>query len=70
MNTPKFRETQIEPHIKKQCGQANVNGTLMKSMLVSLPALKEQHRIVAKVDQLMTLCNQLKANSPTAKPPK
>ncbi|WP_253254680.1 restriction endonuclease subunit S, partial [Vibrio parahaemolyticus] len=28
MNTPLFRATQVEPHIKKQCGQANVNGTL------------------------------------------
>ena len=61
MNTPKFRETQIDPHIKKQCGQANVNGTLMKTMLVSLPSLKEQHRIVAKVDQLIAFCDQLKA---------
>jgi type I restriction enzyme S subunit len=26
-----------------------------------LPSLPEQHRIVAKLDQLMTLCNQLKA---------
>jgi len=28
--------------------------------LVGLPPLAEQHRIVAKVDQLMTLCDQLK----------
>lgn len=26
-----------------------------------LPPLPEQHRIVAKVDQLMALCDQLKA---------
>jgi len=61
MNTPLFRRTQIDPHIKKQCGQANVNGTLMKSMIVSIPPLAEQHRIVAKVDELMALCEQLKA---------
>ncbi|ATR84846.1 restriction endonuclease [Pseudomonas sp. HLS-6] len=60
MNAPGFRETQINPHLKQQCGQANVNGTIMKNMLVSVPPLPEQHRIVAKVDQLMALCEQLK----------
>jgi type I restriction enzyme S subunit len=60
MNTPLFRRTQIDPHVKQQCGQANVNGTLMKSMIVSVPPINEQHRIVAKVDELMALCEQLK----------
>jgi type I restriction enzyme, S subunit len=61
MNTPLFRKTQIDPHVKQQCGQANVNGTIMKSMLVPICPLEEQHRIVAKVDELTTLCDQLKA---------
>lgn len=60
MNTPGFRESQINPYLKQQCGQANVNGTIMKNMMVSVPPVAEQHRIVAKVDQLMALCNQLK----------
>jgi len=60
MNTPVFRKTQINPHLKQQCGQANVNGTIMKNMLVTVPPIAEQHRIVAKVDQLMALCDQLK----------
>ncbi|MFY0729979.1 restriction endonuclease subunit S [Pseudomonas sp. NFX15] len=60
MNTPAFRETQINPHLKQQCGQANVNGTIMKNMLISVPPVAEQHRIVAKVDQLMAICDQLK----------
>jgi type I restriction enzyme S subunit len=61
MNTPLFRTTQIDPHVKQQCGQANVNGTIMKSMLIPICPFEEQQRIVAKVDELMTLCDQLKA---------
>src|SRR5205823_6394773 len=61
MNAPSFRETQIVPLIKKQTGQANVNGTTLKNMLIPLPPLAEQHRIVAKVDGLMALCDRLEA---------
>ncbi len=42
-------------------GQPNVNGTSLKSLLVPLPPLAEQHRIVAKVNQLMKLCDELEA---------
>ena len=66
MNTPEFRETQIIPLIKKQTGQANVNGTALKNMLIPLPPLAEQHRVVAKVDALMGLCNRLEASLATA----
>ncbi|MEH2569955.1 restriction endonuclease subunit S [Bradyrhizobium sp. AZCC 2289] len=61
MNTPEFRKTQIIPLIKKQTGQANVNGTALKKMVIPLPPLAEQHRIVAKVDELMGLCDRLEA---------
>ena len=59
MNTLVFRTTQIMPLIKKQTGQANVNGTALKNMMVPLPPLVEQHRIVAKVGELMALCDRL-----------
>lgn len=42
-------------------GQPNVNGTALKSLLIPLPPLAEQHRIVAKVDELMALCDKLEA---------
>ena len=32
----------------------------MNSILIAIPPAAEQHRIVAKVDQLMSLCDQLK----------
>ena len=66
MNTTQFRETQILPLIKKQTGQANVNGTALKNMLIPLPPLAEQHRIVAKVDELMALCDRLEASLTTS----
>jgi type I restriction enzyme S subunit len=65
MNAPEFRATQVVPLIKKQTGQANVNGTALKNMLIPLPPLAEQHRIVAKVDELMALCDRLEASLAT-----
>ena len=66
MLSPVFRSTQVVPHFKQQCGQANVNGTIMKNMLVAVPPQAEQQRIVAKVDSLMTLCDTLKAKLQSA----
>ena len=41
-------------------GQPNVNTTALKSLFIPIPPLAEQHRIVTKIDELMTLCDQLK----------
>lgn len=41
--------------------QPTLNVGLIRSASTPLPPLPEQHRIVAKVDQLMALCDQLKA---------
>jgi type I restriction enzyme S subunit len=40
-------------------GQPNVNATSLKSLFVPLPPFEEQKRIVAKVDELMRLCDVL-----------
>jgi len=61
MNAPYFRETQIIPELRQQCGQANVNGTKLRNMMIPLPPIAEQRRIVEKVGQLMTLCGQIEA---------
>ncbi|GAA81809.1 type I restriction enzyme, R subunit [Pseudoalteromonas sp. BSi20495] len=39
----------------------NVSREQIRSLAVALSPQKEQHRIVTKVDELMTLCDQLKA---------
>ena len=41
--------------------QPNLNLSKVKETVLSLPPLAEQHRIVAKVDELMGLCDQLKS---------
>jgi len=41
--------------------QPALNAKKVKAFLLPLPPTAEQHRIVAKVDQLMALCDQLKA---------
>lgn len=41
-------------------GQPNVNGNSLKSLDFPLPPLAEQKRIVAKVEELMAICDQLK----------
>ena len=40
-------------------GQPNVNGTSLSQLIVPLPSPSEQHRIVAKIDQLMSMCDAL-----------
>jgi type I restriction enzyme S subunit len=42
-------------------GQPNVNGQALGRLEIPLPPLAEQKRIVAKVDELMALCDRLEA---------
>jgi type I restriction enzyme, S subunit len=45
----------------KSVGVPDLGLNKMKNFLIPLPPLAEQHRIVAKVDRLMALCNELEA---------
>jgi type I restriction enzyme S subunit len=46
--------------------QKTVPLTGLRQLIVPLPPLAEQHRIVAKVDELMTLCDRLEAQQTDA----
>ncbi len=68
LNVNYIRLLMDSPLVKRQSlegteGVGNKNLVLRKiaNFLMAIPPLAEQHRIVAKVDQLMTLCDQLKA---------
>ena len=41
-------------------GQDNISVTKSRSIVIPIPPIAEQHRIVAKVDELMALCDDLK----------
>jgi type I restriction enzyme S subunit len=44
---------------KQTTNLASINMTQLKNCLLAVPALEEQHRIVAKVDELMALCDRI-----------
>jgi type I restriction enzyme S subunit len=50
--------TDLAPYVTGTA-QPKMNQAKMNSIPVALPPLAEQHRIVAKVDELMALCDQL-----------
>ena len=42
-----------------------INRTILVSLPIPLPPLAEQHRIVAKVDEMMALCDRLEESLST-----
>lgn len=65
MNSRLVRD-QIEIPIRTAVGLKNVNSTELGNLRIPLPPLAEQHRIVAKLDELTALCDELEARITTA----
>jgi type I restriction enzyme S subunit len=65
MNSSEVRD-QIERPIRSAVGLKNVNLTEFGALAFRLPPLAEQHRVVAKIDALMTLCDRLEESLTTA----
>jgi len=58
MRTREVRSA-FEGDAKQTCGQASISQPQIASLLLPLPPLAEQKGIVAKVDDLMALCDRL-----------
>ena len=55
-------DRRIRPLENDRGAAPRVNMSIVRGYPIPLPPLAEQHRIVAKVDELMALCEQLEAN--------
>ena len=70
---PRFFVTLLgSPYAREYLGRSsvgatmqNLNQSILLNLVIGLPPLAEQHRIVAKVDELMTLCDWLEASLAT-----
>jgi type I restriction enzyme S subunit len=61
INSSICRRDFIEPEVIQQNGQANFNGTKLKSIPIPIPPLAEQAAIVERVEALMKTCRALEA---------
>ncbi len=70
---PQFFVTLIgSPFVREYLGSSavgatmqNLNQSILLNLVIGLPPFAEQHRIVAKVEELMALCDQLEAQITT-----
>jgi type I restriction enzyme S subunit len=62
LNSSEGRDSSTARTYGKSASQGNLNLGLIRTFKVPLPPLAEQHRIVAKVEALMALCDRLEAS--------
>lgn len=59
LNSPIGRKHSSDNTYGKGVSQGNLNLSLIRSFLISLPPRQEQQRIVSRVNELMSLCDEL-----------
>lgn len=62
LRTPDFRE-EVIGSASQTTNIANISLAKLNPMVIACPPLEEQKRIVAKVDELMALCDQLESET-------
>lgn len=62
LNSPDGTEKSISNILGRGTSQGNLNLSLIRNFVIPVPPLAEQKRIVEKVDQLMSLCDELEKN--------
>jgi len=67
LNSPFGTHSSIRDTLGRGVSAGNLNLGMIRAFALPLPPLAEQHRIVAKVDELMALCDRLKADLATAR---
>lgn len=61
LNSPEGVKKSLDNIYGTGMSQGNLNVNQVRMFLIPIPPLNEQHRIAAKVDELMALCDALKA---------
>jgi type I restriction enzyme S subunit len=59
LNSPSIRELLIDRMSGMDKQQVNISQDKYKTVLLPLPPLAEQHRIVAKIEELLPYCDKL-----------
>ncbi|MEH6446018.1 MAG: restriction endonuclease subunit S [Oceanospirillaceae bacterium] len=61
LSSPKSRQFMWDRMTGTSGTMPKISKKIVEAIPIIVPSLEEQHRIVARVDELMTLCDQLKA---------
>ena len=60
LNSPHGRKLEEKKTLGKSASQGNLNLVFIREFLIPLPPLAEQKRIVAKLEEILPLCDKLK----------